>query len=55
MKIRIIGGSGTIGRKVSARFSERHNPIAMEKVVNGYVRSVEGKSTGEIIRVYDRH
>lgn len=30
-----------------------HNPIPMNKVVNGYVKSVEGKSTGEIIRMYD--
>ena len=30
-----------------------HNPISMRKVVNGYVRSVEGKGTGEIIRMYD--
>jgi len=30
-----------------------HNPIPMEKVVNGYVRSVEGKGTGEIITIYD--
>ena len=30
-----------------------HNPIPMNKVVNGYVRSVEGKGTGEIIRIYD--
>jgi NAD(P)-dependent dehydrogenase (short-subunit alcohol dehydrogenase family) len=30
-----------------------HNPIPMRKVINGYVRSVEGKGTGEIIRVYD--
>jgi len=30
-----------------------HNPIPMKKVVNGYVKSVEGKSTGEIIRMYD--
>lgn len=30
-----------------------HNPIPMDKVVNGYVRSVEGKGTGEIIRIYD--
>ncbi|MCP3954526.1 MAG: short chain dehydrogenase [Desulfobacterales bacterium] len=29
-----------------------HNPIPMRKVVNGYVRSVEGKGTGEIIRMY---
>ena len=30
-----------------------HNPIPMKKVVNGYVRSVEGMGTGEIIRIYD--
>lgn len=30
-----------------------HNPIPMHKVVNGYVRSVEGKGTGEIITIYD--
>jgi NAD(P)-dependent dehydrogenase (short-subunit alcohol dehydrogenase family) len=30
-----------------------HNPIPMHKVVNGYVKSVEGKATGTIIRMYD--
>ena len=30
-----------------------HNPIPMRKVVNGYVKSVEGKGSGEIIRMYD--
>ena len=30
-----------------------HNPIPMKKVINGYVRSVEGKETGQIIRMYD--
>ena len=30
-----------------------HNHIPMQKVINGYVRSVEGKGTGEIIRMYD--
>lgn len=30
-----------------------HNPIPMEKVVNGYVRSVMGKDQGQIIRIYD--
>lgn len=29
-----------------------HNPIPMPQVVNAYVRSIEGKGTGEIIRVY---
>ena len=30
-----------------------HNPIPMNKVVNGYVRSAQGKGNGEIIRIYD--
>jgi NAD(P)-dependent dehydrogenase (short-subunit alcohol dehydrogenase family) len=30
-----------------------HNPIPMKKVINGYVKSVEGKGTGEIIKMYD--
>jgi len=30
-----------------------HNPIPMTKVINGYVKSVEGKGNGEIIRIYD--
>jgi len=30
-----------------------HNPIPTKKVVNAYVRSVEGRMNGEIIRVYD--
>jgi len=30
-----------------------HNPIPMHKVINGYVKSVEGKGAGEIIRMYD--
>ena len=30
-----------------------HNPIPMNKVINGYVKSVEGKGTGEMIRMYD--
>jgi NAD(P)-dependent dehydrogenase (short-subunit alcohol dehydrogenase family) len=30
-----------------------HNPIPMWKVVNGYVRSVKGHDTGQIIRMYD--
>lgn len=30
-----------------------HNPIPMKKVVHGYVKSVEGKGNGEIIRMYD--
>jgi len=34
-------------------FFPGHNPIPMSKVVNAYVRSVEGKGNGQIIRVYD--
>ena len=30
-----------------------HNPISMEKAINAYVRSVEGRGNGEIIRVYE--
>ena len=30
-----------------------HNPIPMQKVINGFVKSVEGKGNGEIIRMYD--
>ena len=35
------------------RYFPGHNPIPMQKVINGYVRSVEGRGTGEIIRMYD--
>lgn len=30
-----------------------HNPVSMEKAVNAYVRSVNGKGNGEIIRIYN--
>ncbi len=30
-----------------------HNPIPMKKVINGYVKSIMGKGTGETIRMYD--
>jgi NAD(P)-dependent dehydrogenase (short-subunit alcohol dehydrogenase family) len=30
-----------------------HNPIPMHKVVNAYIRSVEGKDNGKIIRIYE--
>ncbi|MFZ0131113.1 MAG: short chain dehydrogenase [Desulfobacterales bacterium] len=36
-----------------AAYFPGHNPIPMKKVINGYVKSVEGKGTGEIIRMYD--
>lgn len=30
-----------------------HNPIPMKKVINGYVRSVNGKGNAEVIRIYN--
>lgn len=33
-------------------FFPGHTPIPMEKVVYGYIRSVEGKGNGEVIRIY---
>jgi NAD(P)-dependent dehydrogenase (short-subunit alcohol dehydrogenase family) len=30
-----------------------HNPISMKKVVNAYVRSVQGRDNGNIIRIYN--
>jgi NAD(P)-dependent dehydrogenase (short-subunit alcohol dehydrogenase family) len=32
-----------------------HNPIPMNKVVNGYIKSVYGKISGKIIRIYDQN
>ena len=29
-----------------------HHPIPMDKMLRGYIRSVEGKGNGEIIRIY---
>ena len=29
-----------------------HPPISMDKMVLGYIRSVEGKGNGQIIRIY---
>ncbi len=34
-------------------FFPGYNPVPMERVINGYVRCVEGKIRGEVIRVYD--
>jgi NAD(P)-dependent dehydrogenase (short-subunit alcohol dehydrogenase family) len=34
-------------------FFPGHNPVPMNKVINAYVRSVEGHGNGEIIRVYE--
>lgn len=30
-----------------------HTPISMKKMMRGYVRSVEGKGNGQIIRIYE--
>ena len=30
-----------------------HNPIPMNKVINAYVKSIEGKLNGKIITIYD--
>jgi len=30
-----------------------HNPVPMNKVVNAYIKSIEGKIQGEIIRIYE--
>ncbi|RAJ12003.1 short chain dehydrogenase [Olleya aquimaris] len=30
-----------------------HNPVPMSKVVNAYVRSIEGKTNGNVIRYYE--
>ncbi|MFC2142680.1 short chain dehydrogenase [Acidobacteriota bacterium] len=29
-----------------------HTPVPMKKVIDGYVQSIEGNATGEIIRIY---
>ena len=34
-------------------FFPGHNPVPMSKVSNAYVRSVEGKDTGQIFKVYE--
>lgn len=34
-------------------FFPGHNPVPMTKVINAYLRSVEGRGNGEIIRVYE--
>ena len=36
-----------------AAYFPGHNPIPMNKVVNAYLKSVMGKATGQIYRVYD--
>ena len=33
-------------------FFPGHIPVPMDRVATGYIRSVEGKRTGEVIRIY---
>jgi len=30
-----------------------HPPISMDKMMNGYIRSVQGRGTGQVIRIYN--
>lgn len=30
-----------------------HNPVSMKKAVNAYVKAIEGKGRGEVIRIYE--
>ena len=55
-KIRVnVVSSGLVADAVE-KYSEYfpgHHPIPMDKMLRGYIRSVEGKATGEIIRIYE--
>jgi NAD(P)-dependent dehydrogenase (short-subunit alcohol dehydrogenase family) len=54
MRINVVS-SGLVEDAVEkyGNYFPGHNPIPMKKVINGYVKSVEGRGTGEIIRMYD--
>jgi len=54
LRINVVS-SGLVEEAVAkyADYFPGHNPIPMKKVVNGYVKSIEGHGTGEIIRMYD--
>jgi NAD(P)-dependent dehydrogenase (short-subunit alcohol dehydrogenase family) len=54
MRINVVS-SGMVEDAVEkyASYFPGHNPIPMSKVINGYVKSVEGAASGEIIRMYD--
>lgn len=30
-----------------------HNPVPMDKAINAYIRSIQGRGTGQVIRVYE--
>ena len=54
--IRINAVSSGLVQDAVAKYDDYfpgHTPIPMWKVVNGYVRSVEGRGNGEVIRIYD--
>ena len=50
-----VVSSGLVEDSVAkyADYFPGHNPIPMPKIVNGYVKSIEGHDTGLIIRMYD--
>jgi NAD(P)-dependent dehydrogenase (short-subunit alcohol dehydrogenase family) len=55
-KIRVnVVSSGLVADAVEKydAYFPGHEPIPMQKVINGYRKSVEGKQTGEIIRIYN--
>ena len=35
-----------------ARYFPGHNPVSMDRVVSGYLKSVEGAATGNVIKIY---
>ena len=54
IRINVVS-SGLVEDSVTkyADYFPGHNPIPMNKVINGYVKSVEGKGSGEVIKMYD--
>ena len=35
-----------------ARYFPGHNPVSMDRVVSGYLKSIEGAATGKVIKIY---
>ena len=52
-RVQAIASSGKDAVEKYEAYLPGHTPIPMAKVVNGYVKRVLGKGTGEIIRMYD--
>ena len=50
-----VVSSGVVGDAADKyeSFFPGHNPIPMNKVINGYAKSVRGKMSGTVIRMYD--